>query len=62
MMREDVCDMVHIFCEVLGGQKHYAKQPMEVKEICYGLKKTLILGKFRNPSDLRLHMETQTWS
>jgi tRNA A-37 threonylcarbamoyl transferase component Bud32 len=62
MMREDVCDMVHIFYEALGGQKHYAKQPKEVKEICCGLKKSLILGKFRNPSDLRLHLETQTWS
>ena len=58
---EDVCNLIRIFYEAIGGAKHYAKQPPEVKEICLGLKSTLILKKFRTASLLREHIENIEW-
>lgn len=58
----DTVDMIHIFHEALGGAKHYAKQPVEVKQICCGLKKSLILKKFRSASQLRQYLETMQWT
>ncbi|MEJ2108087.1 MAG: protein kinase [Acidiferrobacteraceae bacterium] len=60
-IRDDVINMIHIFYEALGGQKHYAKQPPEVKAIVCGLKRTLILQKFRRASQLRIYLETMKW-
>lgn len=60
-IQNDVCDLVRIFYDSIGGQKHYAKQPREVKEICCGLKRSLILKKFRNAGQLRQYLETMKW-
>ena len=57
----DICDAIRIFFDALGGQKHYAKQPSQVKAICCGLKRTLILKKFRSATALRLHLEAVEW-
>lgn len=57
---DTVC-LIHIFYEILGGQKHYHKLPPEIKAICCGLKKTLILKKFRSASQLRQYIETMQW-
>lgn len=61
-IHEDVIDMVRIFYDAVGGQKHYAKQPREVKEICCGLKRCLILKKFRSAGQLRAYLESMSWS
>ena len=53
--------MIHIFYEMIGGQKHYAKQPKAVKDIINGLKRTLILKKFRSATQLREYIETMQW-
>jgi serine/threonine protein kinase len=58
---DDICNAVRIFYDALGGQKHYSKQPSQVKAICCGLKRTLILRKFRNATALRLHLESLEW-
>jgi tRNA A-37 threonylcarbamoyl transferase component Bud32 len=58
---DDICDAIRIFYDAIGGQKQYAKHPGEIKEICCGLKRTLILKKFRNASILRIHLENQVW-
>lgn len=58
---QDTIDLIHIFYESLGGQKHYYKQPPEIKAICCGLKKSLILKKFRSASELRQYLETMQW-
>lgn len=60
-IQEDTINLIHIFYEVLGGQKHYAKQPELIKQICCGLKRTLIKQKFRSASQLRVYLETQDW-
>jgi serine/threonine protein kinase len=57
----DICDAIRIFFDALGGKKHYAKQPSQVKEICCGLRRTLILKKFRSATALRLHLEAVEW-
>lgn len=61
-IHDDTVDMIHIFYEALGGAKHYAKQPQEVKKIVNGLKRTLILKKFRSAGQLRQYLETMEWS
>lgn len=60
-IREDVRDIIRIFYDALGGQRHYAKQPAVVKNICLGLKRTLIRKKFRTAGELRRHLETMSW-
>jgi len=59
---EDVCDMIRIFYDSIGGQKHYANQPKEVKAICCGLKKSLIAKKFKTAGKLKVYIETMHWS
>jgi serine/threonine protein kinase len=61
-IHEDVIDMVRIFYDALGGQRHYAKQPREVKEMWCGLKRSLILKKFRSAGQLRTYLESMSWS
>lgn len=57
----DVVSMVKIFYEVLGGQRHYAKMPAEVKSIVCGQKDSLILKKFRTAGQLREYLENMEW-
>lgn len=61
-IHDDTVDMIHVFHEALGGAKYYAKQPREVKQICNGLKRSLILKKFRSAGQLRQYLETMEWS
>jgi serine/threonine protein kinase len=58
---DDVCDLVRIFYDAIGGRKHYARQPRVAKEICRGLKRTLILSKFRTAGQLRQYLDTMQW-
>jgi serine/threonine protein kinase len=60
-IHEDVIKLVRIFYDALGGPKHYPKQPPEVKAICCGLKRSLILAKFRTAGQLRQYIETMHW-
>lgn len=61
-IQEDVVNLVHMFHEMVGGPTRYAKQPDEVKEICRGLKRGLILSRFRTAGHLRQHLETMEWT
>jgi len=60
-IHNDVLNLIRIFYDALGGQKHYARLPREVKSICCGLKRSLILRKFRTAGRLRAHLETMEW-
>ena len=53
----DLCSLVRIFYDCLGGADQYTSLPSEVKEICCGLKNSLILKKFQTVSQLREHLE-----
>ena len=61
-LRDDIVDVIRIFYDALGGQRHYKKQPPEVKAIVLGLKRTLILKKFRTINHLRSHLENLPWT
>ena len=60
-IRDDVLNMIRVFYDALGGQKHYARQPEEVKAICCGLKSSLIFKKFRTARHIREYIETMEW-
>lgn len=61
-IHDDVVDLVRIFYDAIGGKKHYAKTHKVVKEICCGLKRTLILNKYRTAGQLRVYLENLNWS
>lgn len=60
-IHDDVCDLIRILYDALGGQRHYARHPTEIKAICCGLKRSLILKKFRSAGQLREYLETMQW-
>jgi serine/threonine protein kinase len=60
-IQDDICDLVRIFYDATGGAAHYGNQPDEVKDICCGLKRSLILKRFPTVVHLRQHLETMEW-
>ncbi|UCC13129.1 MAG: protein kinase [candidate division WOR-3 bacterium] len=60
-IRDDVCNLIRIFYDAIGGARWYAKHPREVKKICCGLKRSLIIKKFRTAGHLRRYLETMQW-
>lgn len=60
-IQDDTVELVRIFYEMIGGAKYYAKQVPAVKDIINGMKRTLILKKFRSASQLRDYIETMQW-
>jgi serine/threonine protein kinase len=62
MKRRDLTELVKIFYELIGGIAHYRDQPQYVKDICCGLKDSLIIKKFKNATGLRLAIEALEWT
>jgi serine/threonine protein kinase len=60
-IHEDVCDLVRIFYDAVGGRAAYAGHPPVVKAVCCGLKRSLILSKFRTAGALRRFLEGLEW-
>jgi tRNA A-37 threonylcarbamoyl transferase component Bud32 len=60
-IKQDVCDLIRIFYDALGGARRYRKHPEEVKAVCCGLKRSLILKKFRTAGQIRDYLETIEW-
>ncbi len=58
---DDVCDLVRIFYDSIGGRKFYSKQSAAVKSVCCGLKRSLMLSKFRTAGQLRQYLDTLEW-
>ena len=59
-IHDDVCDLIRLFYDAIGGQAMYAKHPPQVKEIIKGLKRSLILRQYRTagqPRQSRVTME-----
>jgi tRNA A-37 threonylcarbamoyl transferase component Bud32 len=59
---EDIVKTVRIFYDILGGAKQYSKLPRSLKFIIAGLKRNLILGRFKTITALRNHLEAMDWS
>jgi len=60
-IKKDVCDLIRIFYDSIGGQKYYSKMPQQVKNICCGLRKDLTQKKFRNAGILKTYLENIDW-
>jgi hypothetical protein len=60
-IRDDIVDVIKIFYDAIGGKARYAAQPEAVKGIVLGLKKRLILKKFKSTTQLRTHLENLNW-
>ena len=59
---EDIVKIIRIFYDILGGQPRYSKLPPSLKFIICGLKRNIILNRFKTISHLRAHLETMDWS
>ena len=59
--QDDVCSMVNILYECVGGARHYARQPDVIKSIVRGLKTSLISEKFKNSLQLRDYLDDLSW-
>jgi serine/threonine protein kinase len=59
--KDDIVNVIEVFYEMIGGHKHYYKQPKFIKDICCGMKKTFILKKFKTITRLRVHIENMSW-
>lgn len=60
-IRNDVWDAIRIFYDSLGGSRFYSRQPDQVKQICRGLRRSLISARFRHAGQLRLTLESLQW-
>lgn len=60
-IRDDVWDAIRIFYDALGGSRFYSRQPDQVKQICRGLRRSLIASRFRHAGQLRLYLENLRW-
>jgi serine/threonine protein kinase len=60
-IKSDVMDLIRIFYDALGGQKHYAKHPQAIKDICCGLKQSIALKKFNSAGKLCQYIENMQW-
>ncbi|MBI1374360.1 MAG: protein kinase [Phycisphaera sp.] len=59
--QQDIYDTVRVLYECVGGRRHYAASPPEVRHICAGMQRKLILKRFPTMSKLRRHLETFKW-
>lgn len=60
-LHDDICMLVRLLYDVVGGSRRYAGQPAAIKAICCGLKRSLIIRKFRTATRLRAHLESMQW-
>lgn len=58
---DDLCALIRLFYDALGGVAQYQKQSAEIKYICSGLKRSIISRRFRSVAKLRHHLETMKW-
>ena len=60
-IENDVCDLIRLFYDAVGGKRRYSKIPTEFKKLCCGLRRDLILRKYRNAVQLRDYLENMQW-
>ena len=60
-IQEDVCDLVRILYDLVGGKAYYASQPPVIKQVCLGLKISLITQRYPTAWHLCRHLDTFEW-
>jgi len=61
VMLDDVCNLIKIFYDSIGGSAFYGKMPKEVKSICCGLRRSQIKKKFKTCFELAEWLEKISW-
>lgn len=61
LRKEDILNLTQILYDMSGGKLNYSKSPQQVKDICCGLKNSLILKRFPTVRKLRKHLEEIDW-
>lgn len=61
-MQDDIVGLINVFYDSMGGARYYSRHPKSVKYICSGLKRSLILKKFKTISQLKKHIEELEWA
>ena len=61
-IQQDVCDIVRILYDLVGGREHYAAQPSVIKQVCLGLKCSLIVQRYPTAWHLCRHLDTFEWA
>jgi len=59
--QDDVIALVRLLYDMVGGAGRYPSQPAEIKAICRGLRRNLILQSFPGAAALREFLETFVW-
>jgi len=59
---DDVVDLVRLFDEMLGGRRHYASLPPEIKHVIAARRAPTIRQRFPTARALREHLDTFEWS
>ncbi len=59
---DDLYQAIQVFHEAIGGCKEYKNHSNEIKQICMGLKRSLIKKKFKNVASLRSYIENIEWT
>ena len=57
----DVYDLIKLFHELLGGARHYSKQPLEIRSMLCNLRRHAIIRKYRSAGKLREYIESIEW-
>ncbi|MFO7609895.1 MAG: protein kinase [Candidatus Krumholzibacteriia bacterium] len=60
-IRADVRDLVRLFYDAIGGQPRYAHHPPEIKDVCCGLKASLMHRRFTTAGELCHYLENLEW-
>lgn len=60
-IQQDVCDIVRVLYDLVGGRAFYASQPDVIKRICLGLKTSLITQRYPTAWHLCRHLDTFEW-
>ncbi|MDY0109859.1 MAG: protein kinase [Candidatus Krumholzibacteria bacterium] len=60
-VQDDVCDLARLLYDCGGGKRTYKRQPPEFKEVCCGLKRSLINARFRTAVELLWYLEHMEW-
>jgi len=60
-IRDDVCDLVRILYDSIGGKKNYRNEPLQIRDTCCGLKRSIIQSRYKTAGQLRQHLESLSW-
>lgn len=52
-MKQDIHDVIYLFHEILGGDKHYKNHPDEIKYILCGKRRNIMDQRFKNMRSLK---------